>query len=321
MGPRACGDAVPAALIALVVVAALAATGLAYDTWVRRRHPARGRILETTDGTRHAIDAGRGEALVLLHGANGTAADFSAELIDDLARDFRVIVPDRPGHGHSRRSVTGRLDLAGEARAVLALLDALGLQRAHLLGHSYGGALALRLALEAPGRVRSVLAVAPIGRVVGGTRVWVGLAGLGVLADAGVLVLGVPVGRFASPGTRVDAWHPEPPPAGWAASRAFPLSPLQIQASLGNLRALARDLAHLRRDLPALRVPARILAAESDRITPPGENAEALAEAGGLPLERVPGAGHWVLRTHAPLVAARLRALAEAARSPEGVRA
>lgn len=297
-------------LTSAAVYAALAATGLGYDALLRRRHPPRGRTVATADGVRHVVEAGEGPPVLLLHGANGTSSDFSEELITALAGEFRVVVVDRPGHGHSARSHAGRLDLAGEARATIALLDALELPGALLLGHSYGAAVALRAALDAPARVGGVLAVAPIGCVSGSTRVWVTLAGLGPVADAAVLALGVPVGRFASPGVRADAWHPAPPPQGWSAARSFPLSPIQIQSSLGNLRALERDLIRLRADLPGCRVPAQVLAAVGDRLTPCEPNAGALAEAGGLPIERVPDAGHWLVRTHVAHVRLALCALA-----------
>lgn len=312
MGLRAGRSAVNAVLIVAVAYAALVALGLVYDASIRRRYPARGRQLETSDGSRHVIEAGTGEAIVLLHGANGNATDFPEALIGELARDFRVFVPDRPGHGHSRRSATGRLDLAGEARALVALLDALGVQRAHLLGHSYGAALALRTALDAPGRILGVLAVAPIGTVTGSTRAWATLAGTGPIADAVVLALGVPVGRLSSPGVRGDAWYPASAPRGWSPSRAFPLSPIQILASLGNLAPLERDLAQLRSDLSGgVRCPALVLGASDDRLTPAGTHARALSEAaqGALPLEIVAGSGHWLPRTHVELVADRARAL------------
>ncbi len=315
MGRRATGFRLNGLLIAGVVYGALAAIGLAYDAAVRRRYPPRGRMVETVDGTRHVTEAGRGDVLVLLHGANGNATDFPEALISELARHFRVIVPDRPGHGHSRRSITGRLDLSGEARAVISLLDALGVQRAHLLGHSYGGALVLRTALDAPDRIAGVLAVAPIGRVTGSTRIWVGLSGLGRFADAAVLALGVPVGRFASPGTRADAWHPAPVPGGWSASRAFPLSPIQIQASLGNLAALEGDLARLTEDLKAASLVAHVMVGEGDRITPSRENAAPLARAGRLTLETFPESGHWLVRTHIEQVASAARGIARKSRT------
>lgn len=296
-------------LTAASVYAALAATGLGYDAMLRRRHPPRGRHVATREGRQHVLDVGQGEPVLLIHGANGTAADVSDELVAALARESRVLVADRPGHGHSARAHAGRLDLRGEARAVLALLDALELPQARLVGHSYGAAVALRAALDAPERVRGVLAVAPVGCVEGSTRVWVALAGLGPVADAAVLALGVPVGRFASPGVRHDAWHPAPPPVGWSAARGFPLSPIQIQASLGNLRAMDRDLAELRAELAGCRVPVQVLGAADDRLTPCDTHAAPLAAAGGLPFERVAGAGHWLVRTHVELVCERLRGL------------
>ena len=54
------------------------------------------------DGGRvHAVVQGRGPDLVLIHGANGNARDFTFDLVDRMARDFRVIAFDRPGFGHS----------------------------------------------------------------------------------------------------------------------------------------------------------------------------------------------------------------------------
>ena len=97
---------------------------------------------------------------VLLHGANGTWNDFPPELIDDLARDHTVIAVDRPGHGWSE-APRGPLGLAENAAALLAILRGRRLASATLVGHSYGAAVALRAALDAPDLVSHVVAVCP----------------------------------------------------------------------------------------------------------------------------------------------------------------
>jgi 4,5:9,10-diseco-3-hydroxy-5,9,17-trioxoandrosta-1(10),2-diene-4-oate hydrolase len=88
--------------------------------------------------------------------------------VDALARHHRVLVPDLPGYGRSSKRV-GRGDPFGFlADAIRSLLAALGIERAHLVGNSYGGAAALRLALDTPERVRGLVFMGPGG--VGTTR-------------------------------------------------------------------------------------------------------------------------------------------------------
>ena len=71
--------------------------------------------------------------------------------LDALARSFRVIVPDMPGYGRSAKHVDHSDPFGYLADAIRGLLDELGIGTAHLVGNSYGGAAALRLALDTPG--------------------------------------------------------------------------------------------------------------------------------------------------------------------------
>jgi pimeloyl-ACP methyl ester carboxylesterase len=104
-------------------------------------------------------DRGAGSAtpLVLIHGFTGGRIDF-ADVIDELAADRRVVIWDHRGHSDSTN--TGDADsytfdlLVADA---VAALDALGLDRFHLLGHSMGGVVAQRVALEHPDRVVSLI--------------------------------------------------------------------------------------------------------------------------------------------------------------------
>ena len=80
-----------------------------------------------------------------------------------LAERFRLIVPDLPGYGRSTKGLD-RSDPFGDlAGAILGLLDALDIGKAHLLGNSLGGAAALRLALEAPDRAGRLVLLGPGG--------------------------------------------------------------------------------------------------------------------------------------------------------------
>src|SRR5262245_49884828 len=146
---------------ALVLAAALLPLAhTAYAAWVRRRHGLAGESIQVGGSRLHFLRVGAGPPVVLVHGANGTWSDFPSELIADLSRDHTVIALDRPGHGWSE-APRGPLGLEQNAAAVLALLRELDAGPATLVGHSYGAAVALRAALEAPERVRHVVAVCP----------------------------------------------------------------------------------------------------------------------------------------------------------------
>jgi pimeloyl-ACP methyl ester carboxylesterase len=103
--------------------------------------------------------AGSGEPLLLLHGIGSTHADFTA-LRPRLDAEYDVLAPDLPGHGASA-ALPVRPTVAAVTDALEADLDALGLDRVHILGNSLGARLALELAVR--GRARSVVAIAPSG--------------------------------------------------------------------------------------------------------------------------------------------------------------
>lgn len=115
-------------------------------------------------------ETGAGAPMLLLHGGGPGAAGLSnyARNIDPLAERFRVIVPDLPGYGRSAKGVDQRDPFGYLAGQIRGLLDALGIDRAHLVGNSYGGSCALRLALDTPGRVDKLVLMGPGG--VGTTR-------------------------------------------------------------------------------------------------------------------------------------------------------
>ena len=99
----------------------------------------------------HYLEEGQGPATVLIHGLGGFAESWRHN-IPGLARHGRVIAFDLPGAGRSgkpRRAYT----LEFLAQALDRLLDALGVDRVHLVGHSMGGAVAARYVLDRPGRV------------------------------------------------------------------------------------------------------------------------------------------------------------------------
>lgn len=101
--------------------------------------------------------AGAGEPLVLVHGYLGGSRQWAAEIAAWRGR-FDVIAVDLAGYGEARDR-TAPTQMAAHARAVLATLDALGIQRFHLLGHSMGGMVVQEIVHQAPQRVARLVLV------------------------------------------------------------------------------------------------------------------------------------------------------------------
>jgi pimeloyl-ACP methyl ester carboxylesterase len=103
------------------------------------------------------FEEGSGPAVLLLHGASlGSSADvWTGNLSELAARGLRVIAYDQPGFGLSDNP--GDPSVAYRTRFVLAFMDALGLEKAHLVGHSQSGRIAVSLALEHGERVSRVV--------------------------------------------------------------------------------------------------------------------------------------------------------------------
>lgn len=109
------------------------------------------------DRTYNYVVAGQGPALLLLHGFTGSATNW-AGLQTALAEDVRTIAVDLPGHGQSDAPADpARYAMPRVAADLDALLDHLQVGRAHLLGYSMGGRLALYLAWRQPHRWRSLI--------------------------------------------------------------------------------------------------------------------------------------------------------------------
>lgn len=283
-------------VILLLVVLLLPLAHVLYARWVRRRFPMAGDVVVLDGLSLHYTRCGAGPPVVLVHGANGTWNDFPPELIAELARTHTVIAIDRPGHGWSH-AATGRLGIAENAATLGTLLQLLKLEDVTLVGHSYGAAVAMAMAIESPTLVRHVIAVTPCTAMDRRNARYAAApivgrpAGFVLFHFVSLLLM-----PFARP-LRADAWHPERPPGGWTASRLFAYVPSQMHASARNFRTLGTDMRWLEANLPRLVARLTVLAGESDRVTPPARHVEWLRRA--LPEARVTvfrGVGHWLPR-------------------------
>ena len=116
----------------------------------------------TIHGHRRAfVKAGKGPALLLLHGVGCDHTSWD-EVIEPLSRRFTVIVPDLLGHGQSDKP---RADytLGGFANGMRDLLTVLGIDKVTLIGHSFGGGVAMQFAYQFPERTERLILVSPGG--------------------------------------------------------------------------------------------------------------------------------------------------------------
>lgn len=126
---------------------------------------APGRIVRAAGRGIFVVEVGEGPPLLMLHGGGpgATGAANFVRNIPALAERFRLIVPDMPGYGRSTKGLDRKDPFGDLAGAMLGLMDALGVAKAHALGNSLGGACALRLALEQPARVDRLVLLGPGG--------------------------------------------------------------------------------------------------------------------------------------------------------------
>ncbi len=118
------------------------------------------RPIETASGRLSVLTAGRGEPVVMIHGLGATKGSF-LPTVAALADRFRTIALDLPGFGDSDKPLGARYHPPFFARAVVDLLDALKIDRAHLIGNSMGGRVALELGLRHAERVGRLVLLAP----------------------------------------------------------------------------------------------------------------------------------------------------------------
>ena len=116
--------------------------------------------IETASGTISILSAGAGEPVVMIHGLGATKGSF-LPTVAALAGSFRTIALDLPGFGDSVKPLGAAYHAPFFARAVVDLMNALALPRAHVIGNSMGGRVALELGLRHAERVRRLALLSP----------------------------------------------------------------------------------------------------------------------------------------------------------------
>jgi pimeloyl-ACP methyl ester carboxylesterase len=234
------------------------------------------------------------KAVLLLHGQPGSARDWDP-LRGALGTSVNSIAVDRPGWDGTHPAT----DLSGNAAAALKALDDAGIDRATVVGHSLGAAVAALLAIEHPGRVEALLLASPAanGAAVGWPDVLLAspvagsLTSVAALSGVGLTLATPPLRRRIAHGLGLDERYLD------AAARGL-LSPSAWRAFVSEQRMLVRELPKLERRLGEIRAPTTIVCGSTDRVVPLAA-ARALADKiRGAQLVVLDGAGHLLPQRH-----------------------
>ncbi len=286
--------------LAIGAATAVAAAGALFFTARTARKaealvPRDGRMVEVDGQQLHVAEEGAGPPLLLIHGLGGQMRNFGRDLIDDLARDYRVIRVDRPGSGYSPRAAGTPADLRTQARLMAGLIDELGLEKPWLVGHSLGGALALTIAVLHPTKVGGLLLIAPASQPV--TEVSKAFKGLmvpprmrGMIAHS----IAVPMSILASKAVMAEVFKPEPVPEDFAIAGggALGLRPSAFIGASADLAEAGTDMSDVVAGYAELKLPTHILFARGDALLDHRDHGERTArEIPGARLTLVEG-GH-----------------------------
>lgn len=229
----------------------------------------------------HFVIKGTGRPVVLIHGNPGSCQDWT-RLYSRLASRFCVFAFDRPGHGHSERpSQNGNVTAEVQARLLNSALAQLGVERPILVGHSWGGALALIYALSYPDDVSGLVLLAP--------AVYESDDGVSFLSKMpawpviGDLLNSIFTPLLSAWLVRTDlakAFSPDKVPGSYLRhTLAEWTSPRKVKWYSIDDALLNASLAKFSPRYPELRIPVSLLTGDSDLIVPANENAIRLAEA------------------------------------------
>ncbi|MBO0717813.1 MAG: alpha/beta hydrolase [Rhizobiales bacterium] len=306
-------------LIVIAVVLALGALVTAIGSWlIGRAHPPRGRFINVRRLRQHVVElgtaAGDTPPIVLIHGAGVNLEDMRLALGERLAARHRVILIDRPGLGWSKRRGRDGSALQVQAAMLREVLDQLGVARAMIVGHSWGGAVATSFALDYPDRTAALILLAspfyPHAHPMLSLYALFATPIIGwIYARTLALPLSLPFVGLALG----SAFLPQLPPRDYR-KRSAALLLLRPSTFLAN----ARDMADLKRNLepqparyPGLAMPTLVMAGTADFVV--GPQLHAVRFAAAVPhakLVILPGIGHMLHHASTERVVAEIEGVA-----------
>ena len=306
-------------LIVIAVVLALGALATLIGSWlIGRAHPPRGRFVKVRRVRQHVVELGPAQTaappIVLIHGAGCNLEDMRLDLGERLAARHRIILVDRPGLGWSKRRGRDGGSPHDQAAILRDVLDALGIDRAVIVGHSWGGAVAASFALDYPDRTAALaLLASPLYPHAHPTTSLYALFAMPVLGWIYARTLALPIGLLFLGPAMWSAFLPQFPPRDYlkrSAARLL-LRPAAFLANSSDMADLKSNLTPQPARYRGLAMPTLVMSGSSDFVVAPQLHAVPFATA--VPhakLVILPGIGHMLHHVAAERVLAEIEALA-----------
>jgi len=305
---------VVASAVAIGALAAIAVVNRHLAKKAEHDNPPAGRFLELNGVRLHYVERGSGEPLVLLHGNGSMIQDFeSSGLIDLAAKNYRVIVFDRPGFGHSDRPRNVVWTPDAQAELIKHALARLGVSNAIVLGHSWGASVAVALALNYPDLVRGLVLASgyyfPTARP---DVVAMSAPSLPLIGDILSYTLSPLISRAMWPMMMTKIFGPRSVPKKFEAfPKEMALRPSQIRASAAESALMIPDAFRFRNQYADLKMPVVIIAGEQDRLIDiDTQSARLHSDISQSSFNRVAGNGHMIQQTATDQVMSAIREVA-----------
>lgn len=300
--------------------------GLSLTTsWLRSRieddYPPLGRFIPVEGVRLHVLDvpakAADAPVLLILHGAACSLRDPYAAFAPALDGRMRMIFVDRPGHGYSGHEEIVLSGPAAQARLAAGVLEALGIERAIVVGHSFGGAVAAAFAVHHPERTAGLVMIAPATHPWPGGIAWsYDLVSMPVVGSLLSHTIVTPLGLTMIEKSLQEVFAPEPVPRGFAERAGVPLTirPAAFRATSLEVSALKDHLAELAPLYRTIAAPTTVVTGDADGVVPTQVHAARFAAAvkGARHIE-LAGAGHMPHHTRTADVVAAIEAVVERA--------
>jgi len=311
-------------LVALaVVIGVLVAVTSVGVARIEAAHPPSGQFIVVEGLRLHMAEVGLERsspgaepAVVLIHGASGNMEDMRLALGQKLAASHRVILIDRPGHGWSSRPADDSYaSPARQAELVAEALSQLGVKRAILVGHSWGGAFATAYALRFPDRTAGLVLLSAVTHPWAADPGWYNnIASLPYIGTLFLRTLVYPLSFFLADGVSRIVFAPQAVPEDYVRRAAIRLV-LRPKTFFANARDLALLKGFISAQVPSyadLRSPTIIMTGDCDTVVSPEINACALAATlPGAKLVFLKGVGHMPHHAAPQTIAAAIEELSD----------
>lgn len=303
----------------LILLIAGVAYGKIITAGIARRNPPVGQHIAVGKMHLHGVHVPAGEAadlppLVFIHGASGNLLDQATPFLEPLRGRAELLFIDRPGHGYSDRGGPENETPDGQANAIAKAMEALGIQQAIIVGHSFGGAIAASFAVLHPEKTVGLLFLAPATHPwPGGVNWHYNLTATPVIGQIFAHAIAPLAGMLQMKKAIAAVFAPNPTPSDYIARTApmLVLRPKTFRHNAKDVAGLHAYVSGMAARYREIKTPTVIITGDSDDIVLANIHSTGLTrDIEGAELIWLPGVGHKPDYVATPLAIAAIEKIA-----------